>query len=367
MNFVSALALVKKMTVNWPQGRPLNTSTEIRLTRLCTQRCRQCDVYNRRTEPPSLDQKRFRLLASRLREYGAYVGFLSGGEPILVPDLEGILLEARKTFSMAVTLVTGLYHKSERVERVAKVALDNDINIQTSLDGLGLLGDDLRGVPNFSTTVTDRMRKIAQMRANSHSKSLLYANIVINNKNVEQVPQLLDAIAECGWKATVGLYHTLTETTRLDTHLILRPSATLQRVLQLVSNNPIILNLKSFVRGIQQAAKDNYPRFCPYLDSPVLSTRTVIMEDGDIYLCRGEAIGNLFQQNLSEIFSGPTYRERLGQYRHCPGCWSSCYAERYLLFHPPSFDDLMDTLLKVYRLRTGYRLSPRLRTGENTS
>jgi sulfatase maturation enzyme AslB (radical SAM superfamily) len=314
-----------------------------------------------------LDQKRFRLLASRLREYGAYTGFISGGEPMLVPDLEEILLEARKTFSVAVTLVTGLYHKPERVERVAQVALDNDINIQTSLDGLGSLGDDLRGVPNFSATITDRMRQIARMRANSHSKSLLYANIVINNMNVEQVPQLLNAIAECGWKATVGLYHTLTETTRQDTQLILRPSAALQRVLQLVSNNPIVLNLKSFVRGIQQAARENYPRFCPYLDSPVLSTRTVIMEDGDLYLCRGEAIGNIFQQNLSEIFSGPTYPERLEEYRHCPGCWSSCYAERYLLFHPPSFDDLMDTLLKVYRLRAGFRLSQRFRVGENTS
>lgn len=367
MNFVSALALVKKMTVNWPQSRPLNTSTEIRLTRLCTQRCRQCNVYNRRTEPPSLDLRRFRLIASRLREYGAYVGFISGGEPILVPDLEEILLEARKIFSVAVTLVTGLYHKAERVERVAKVALDNDINIQTSLDGIGSLGDELRGVPNFSTTITDRMRNIARMRANSHSKSLLYANIVINNRNVVQVPQLLDAIAECGWKATVGLYHTLTETTRHDNQLILQPSPALERVLRSVSNNPVILNLKSFLRGIQQAAKDNYPRFCPYLDSPVLSTRTVIMEDGDIYLCRGEAIGNIFGQNLSEIFSGPTYRERLEEYRHCPGCWSSCYAERYLLFHPPSFDDLMDTLLKVYRLRKGFHLSQRLRVGENTS
>lgn len=286
---------------------------------------------------------------------------------MLVPDLEKILLEARKTFPVAVTLVTGLYHQPDRVERVARVALDNDINIQTSLDGLGPLGDDLRGVPDFSTTITDRMRNIARIHANSRSKSLIYANIVINNRNVDQVPQLLDVIAECGWRATVGLYHTLTETTRKDNQLILQPSSSLNRVLQLVAANPIVLNLKSFVRGIQQAVKDNYPRFCPYLDSPVLSTRTVIMEDGETYLCRGKAIGNIFQQSLSEIFSGSAYRERLEEYRHCPGCWSSCYAERYLLFHPPSFDDLMDTLLKVYRLRTGFRLSQRLRAGENTS
>ncbi len=359
MSLANNAALLEKMAVRWMQNRPLNSSTEIRITRLCSQRCRQCNVYNRRTVPASLDLKRFRLIASRMRDYGAYVGLISGGEPLLAADLEEILLEAKRTFSVAVTLVTGLYHRPELVERVARVAMDNEINIQTSLDGLGPLGDDLRGVADFSATVTDRMRRIARIRANSASRSLLYANIVINNRNLEQVPRLLKVIAECGWQATVGLYHTLTKTTRQDDELILRPGPSLSRVLRLISQSPIVLNLKSFVRGIEQAARGNYPRSCPYLDAPLLSTRTVIMEDGQVYLCRGEPIGNIFQQDLSEIFSGPAYRERLDEYRHCPGCWASCYAERYLLFHPPSFGDLMDTLLKVYHLRRGFHFPRR--------
>ena len=121
-------------------------------------------------------------------------------------------------------------------QRVAQVALDNDINIQTSLDGLGTLGDDLRGVSNFSATVTDRMRRIARMRANSRSRSLLYCNIVLNNQNLGQVPKLIETIADCGWRSTVGLYHTLTETTRVDAELFLRPSPTLDRVIQLAGN-----------------------------------------------------------------------------------------------------------------------------------
>lgn len=359
MSLADTVSLVEKMALHRLRGRPLNSSTEIRLTRLCTQRCRQCDVYSRRTVPPSLDLKRFRLIASRLRDYGAYMGMISGGEPILVPDLAEILLEAKRTFSVAVTLVTGLYHQAERVEQVARVALDNDINIQTSLDGLGALGDNLRGVQDFSATVIDRMKRIARIRASSQSKSLLYTNIVINNRNLEQVPRLLETVAQCGWRATVGLYHTLTKTTREDNQLILRPGPALGPLLQLICRSPVILNLKSFVRGIQQAARGNYPRFCPYLDAPLLSTRTVIMEDGEVYLCRGETIGNIFRQDLMEIFSGEAYRRRLEEYRHCRGCWASCYAQRYLLFHPPSFEDLMDTVLKVYRVRRGFHLPQR--------
>jgi MoaA/NifB/PqqE/SkfB family radical SAM enzyme len=356
MSLAGIGTLVQKMAIHGLQGRPLNSSTEIRITRLCSQRCRQCDVYSRRTKPASLDLNRFKHIASRLREYGAYVGFISGGEPLLVPDLEAILVEAQRTFSVAVTLVTGLYHRPQRVERVARIALDHNINIQTSLDGLGPLGDDLRGVSNFSATVTDRMRRIARMRANSGSRSLLYGNIVLNNLNLSQVPQLLETISDSGWQATVGFYHTLTETTKVDQRLVLSPSPTLDRILQLVSRNPGVITLKSFLRGIDQAVRGNYPRYCAYLNAPLLSTRSVIMEDGEIYLCRGGSIGNVFRQDLTEIFSGPTYHRRLEEYRRCPGCWASCYAQRYLLFHPPSFEDLMDTLLRVYRLRRGFHL-----------
>jgi MoaA/NifB/PqqE/SkfB family radical SAM enzyme len=367
MNLMGTVNLVQNAVASWLRQKPLNSSTEVRITRLCSQRCRQCQVYSRRTQPASLDLKHFRLLSSRLREYGAYVGLISGGEPLLVPDLEEMLLEAKRTFSVAVTLVTGLYDRAHRVDRVARVALDHDINIQTSLDGLGALGDDLRGVSDFATTVTDRMRLIANLRANSSSKSLLYANVVINNKNVRQVPQLLDLIADCGWRASVGLYHNLTETTQEDHELALRPSSSLSRVLSGVAHHPAVLNLKSFVRGIEQAARENYPRFCPYRDAPVLSTRTVIMEDGEVYLCRGNAIGNIFRQKMDQIFTGHAYRQRLEEYRSCPGCWASCYAERYLLFHPPSFEDLVDTLLKVYRLRAGFRLSGRPEIREEVS
>ena len=349
----------------WLHRRPMNTSTEMRITRLCSQRCRQCDVYNRRTRPPSLDLDRFRILAGRLRDYGAHVGLISGGEPLLAPDVEDILREARRTFPVAVTLVTGLYDGIQRVERVARTALDLDINFQTSLDGLGELGDDLRGVSDFAPTVTDRMRRIARLKAQSGARSLLYANVVINNRNLHQVPQLLDRISECGWQATVGLYHTLTETTKTDEELILRPGPGLRETLGRIKAHPALLNLSAFVRGIESAAAGRYPRFCPYLDAPVLSTRTVVMEDGEVYLCRGGSIGNLFRQDLREIFSGPAYRQRLQEYRTCPGCWASCYAERYLLFHPPNVEDFLDTVRKVHRLRSGFELNAR--TADNGS
>jgi len=327
------------------QKLPLNSSTEIRLTRLCSQRCRQCSVYERKTIPASMDIERFRLIAQRLREYGAYIGFISGGEATLVPDLDMILTEAKKTFSLATTLVTGLYNSQEIIHRVAAGALAQDINIQTSLDGMGDLGDSLRGVRNFSDTVLGHMKWIAENRQGS--KSLLYANIVLNNLNLDQVPELIQRANDLGWKTTIGLYHTLTETTRSDDELRIQPGERLDRILKFLDGNPQILNLNSFIHGIGPFIAGQQKKICAFVDSPVLTTRTTIMENGDVHLCFGQPIGNLYTETLQEIFRGVEYTKRLNEYRNCPGCWTTCYTQRYLLVHPRSVKELYHNFAKV--------------------
>ncbi|MDZ7265067.1 MAG: radical SAM protein [candidate division KSB1 bacterium] len=327
------------------QRRPLNSSTEIRLTRLCSQRCRQCRVYERQTEPASMSYEQFQLLAQRLREYGAFIGFISGGEATLVPDLDKILVEARRTFSIATTLVTGLYNRTEVIARIGEIALENNINIQTSLDGLGTVGDTLRGVPQFAETVLRHMRYLAERR--NGSTSLLYANIVLNNLNLDQVPELIQRARDLGWKTTIGLYHHLTETTRADDELCLQPGPRLDRVLQFLEGNPDIMNLNSFIRGIDPFIHGQQRKICAFVDSPILTTRTTIMENGNVHLCYGLPIGNIFDQSLQDIFSGPDYQQRLEEYRHCPGCWTTCYTQRYLLVHPTSFSELIDNFKKV--------------------
>ena len=330
--------------------RPLHTSTEIRLTRLCTQRCRQCRIYERKTQPPTMTWERFQTVARRLREYGAHIGFISGGEATLVEHLDNILVESKKTFKLATTLVTGLYNETEKIRRAGRQALDLDIHIQTSLDGLAALGDDLRGVKEFAKTVLGHMEWIAAKR--SGSKSLLYANIVLNNKNLEQVPELIRRAKDVGWKTTIGLYHSLTKTTRRDRELEIRPGKRLDALIEFLDGNPDILNLDAFVRGIPDFVRKQSADFCAFVDAPVLATRTTVMENGDVHLCHGNPIGNVLHQDLEDIFSGKEYRDRIDLYRRCPGCWTTCYAQRYLLVHPRSPKELLHNIKKIRKLKT---------------
>lgn len=329
----------------------LNSSTEIRLTRLCSQRCRQCSVYDRTTNPPSMSFERFHILAQRLRDYGAYIGFISGGEATLVPDLDKILIEAKKTFAIATTLVTGLYNKTEIIQRFGAVALENNVNIQTSLDGFGAVGDSLRGVKNFSDTVLKHMNWLTENR--NGSKSLLYANIVLNNLNLDQVPELIQRARDIDWKVTIGLYHTLTTTTRSDDELRLRPGYRLEKLLKFLENNSDIMNLNSFIKGIEPFVAGKQKKICAFVDSPILSTRMTIMENGDVHLCYGAPIGNIFKTDLEEIFACESYHQRLKDYRNCHGCWTTCYTQRYLLVHPISVTELVDNIRKVKGTRKG--------------
>ena len=293
--------------------------------------------------------ERFQLLAERLRDYGAAIGFISGGEATLVPHLDKILYEAKKTFCLSTGLVTGLYNKTDIIERIGRIALDLDINIQTSLDGLGDLGDYLRGAEHFSDTVLKHMAWLSENRKNS--KSLLYANIVVNNLNMDQVPELIQRAKDIGWKTTIGMYHSLTATTRADDELMLKPGKRLEKLLDFLDNNPDILNLNSFIRGISDFVTGGTTDICAFVDAPVLTTRTTIMEDGAVHLCYGGPVGNIFEQTLDEIFDSREYKDRLIAYRSCSGCWTTCYTQRYLLIHPRSAKELIQNLWKIIRLK----------------
>lgn len=348
---MNRMKLIPKALRRVTQKLPLNSSTEIRLTHLCSQRCRQCRVYERTTDPPYMSLEQFQLIAERLRDYGAYIGFISGGEATLVPDLDKILIEAKKTFPIATTLVTGLYNRPEVIQHIGKVALENDINIQTSLDGLGALGDSLRGVTDFSETILGHMNWLSEQR--NGSKSLLYANIVLNNLNLDQVPELIHRANDLGWKTTIGLYHTLTDTTRSDDDLRLRPGNRLDTILKFLDRNPNIMNLNSFIEGIGPFISNNQRKICAFVDSPILSTRTTIMENGAVHLCYGEPVGNILENDLEQIFSSESYHQRIDQYRQCNGCWTTCYTQRYLLVHPASLKELLDNFRKVKKTKTG--------------
>jgi MoaA/NifB/PqqE/SkfB family radical SAM enzyme len=297
----------------------------------------------------------FRAVMANLQDYGAYVGFISGGEVTVVDDLPEMMLEANRTFRYATTMVTGLYNKEDRIMPAARVCLENGMHVQTSFDGFDEMGDEIRGVKNYSGIVSERMKAITEMRRqiqnNGQKKSLLYANTVVSNKNIDQVPDIIAHVKKLGWKSTIGMYHTLTFSTRYDEEMVVQPGERLEKLMKFLTGNPDVMNLDSFLAGIVPYVENPNLNWCPFVESPYLSTRTTIMENGDVHLCKGNPIGNVFRQSLRDIFSSYEYQQRLQEYRQCSGCWTTCYTQRYLLVRPKSVGEAVGNLRKLRSTR----------------
>jgi MoaA/NifB/PqqE/SkfB family radical SAM enzyme len=114
------------------------THAIIAATERCNARCAMCDIW-RRPAGPELGPEVFRRLPRTLKEIN-----LTGGEPLLREDLAEVVGVLRETCpGVRIVLSTnGLL--PERLK--AFLASVRDVAVRISLDGLGPLHDEIRGV-----------------------------------------------------------------------------------------------------------------------------------------------------------------------------------------------------------------------------
>ena len=355
MNKTLLLKTLPKVINNYFNDRPINSVTEIKVTHVCNQRCRQCNIYKDKSKPIHLSFPKYKKICKNLNNYGALVGMISGGEPLLNPEINQILLHSLKIFPLSVSLVTGLYFPYEKIADTISLCLKNNINLQTSLDALGKKSEYIRGVKNHSKIVLENMKKIAEEKEKLGSDSFLYANSVLSNLNLEQIPEIIKASKKAGWKTTIGVYHSLIERTNEDDEMKITDSDKFYETVEFLKDNPDVLNLNTFIEGLPRVLEHNFPDYCPFIQGKRTSTRLTIYENGDLYLCGGKSIGNLLDEDLTTILESEIYAKRLQEYKNCHGCWSSCYTQKHLLFHPKNLAQSLHNISKLLNLKSAAR------------
>lgn len=140
--------------------RPNLDYVVLRLTNACNLRCRHCFVSSGKPEPDELSLSEIEQLFCAFDEFSPLVVVLTGGEPLLRPDLFEIAEMAAK-HRMAVDLSTnGLLLTPERLERLA--SLSNLRYVILSLEGASAeIHDYVRGEGSFNATLAlmDRLAK----------------------------------------------------------------------------------------------------------------------------------------------------------------------------------------------------------------
>ena len=163
--------------------------------RRCNIDCGYCNEYDDFSKPVPLDVMRERV--QNLGRLGATLITISGGEPLLHPDLDEIIREIKKVGAIAGLITNGYLLVEERIKRLNEAGLDH---LQISIDNI--MPDE---VSKKSLKVLDKkLQWLAEF-------ALFHVNInsVVGGgtRNPEDAYVIAMRAHELGLSSTVGIIH----------------------------------------------------------------------------------------------------------------------------------------------------------------
>jgi MoaA/NifB/PqqE/SkfB family radical SAM enzyme len=163
--------------------------------RRCNLACGYCNEYDAISAPVPLDVMLRRV--DRLAELGTSAITISGGEPLMHPDLDAIVARIRER-GMIVTMITNGYHLSpERIGRLNRAGLDH---LEISIDNVEPDNVSMKSL----RLLEPKLRWLAE-----HAEFSVAINSVVGSgvKNPEDALEVARRARELGFISHVGVIH----------------------------------------------------------------------------------------------------------------------------------------------------------------
>jgi len=163
--------------------------------RRCNLSCTYCNEYDDFSKPVPLETMVERV--NRLADLGTSILTISGGEPLLHPELDEIIAAMRRRGVIAGMITNGYLLTADRVRRLNQAGLDH---LQISIDNV--MPDD---VSKKSLKVLDKKLQILAENATFH----VNINSVVGGgiHNPEDALVVGRRAIELGFSSTVGIIH----------------------------------------------------------------------------------------------------------------------------------------------------------------
>jgi len=163
--------------------------------RRCNLACEYCNEYDDFSPPVPTDEM-FRRI-DKLAELGTSVITISGGEPLLHPELDDIIRRIRRHGMVAGLITNGYLLVPERIQRLNRAGLEW---LQISIDNV--MPD---GVSKKSLKVLDRKLELLAEYADFH----VNINSVVGGgvRNPQEALTIGKRAMELGFSSTVGIIH----------------------------------------------------------------------------------------------------------------------------------------------------------------
>jgi len=163
--------------------------------RRCNLSCAYCNEYDDFSKPVPVETMYERI--DRLGQLGTTIVTISGGEPLLHPDLDLIIARIRKRGIIAGMITNGYLLTAERIHRLNKAGLDH---LQISIDNV--MPDD---ISKKSLKVLDKKLQLLSEHALFH----VNINSVVGGgiHNPHDAVKVGTRALELGLTSTIGIIH----------------------------------------------------------------------------------------------------------------------------------------------------------------
>jgi MoaA/NifB/PqqE/SkfB family radical SAM enzyme len=163
--------------------------------RQCNLACTYCNEFDDFSKPVPLEEMKKRL--DLLADMGASIITISGGEPLMHPELDEVIRHTRRRGMIAGLITNGFYLNRERIERLNEAGLEH---LQISIDNV--VPDDVS--KKSLKTLDGRLEMLSQWAVfQVNINSVLGSGV----KEPEDALTIARRAVELGFTSTVGIIH----------------------------------------------------------------------------------------------------------------------------------------------------------------
>jgi MoaA/NifB/PqqE/SkfB family radical SAM enzyme len=163
--------------------------------RRCNLDCGYCNEYDDVSKPVPLAEMKKRL--DLLADMGTSIITISGGEPLMHPEMDDVIRHIRKRGMIAGLITNGFYLNQERIERLNDAGLEH---LQISIDNV--MPDEVS--KKSLKTLDGRLVMLSQFAAfQVNINSVLGSGV----KDPEDALKIAHRAVELGFTSTVGIIH----------------------------------------------------------------------------------------------------------------------------------------------------------------
>ncbi len=312
---------------------PMMFFPDILITHHCTQRCLQCSIpLSASPTKPFMDFDDYKKIVDLLEEHGTQGFVISGGEPMLHPQLtEFIHYAASKDFAR-IHLLSTLYGPERLIERAVQAAIEAGISLSVSFDGLDEVGDTVRGARNVSERVKKSVDFVKKEMERRGKRIHCAVGVVLSQLNIHQTAEILSYLEGVGWFAEVDVYRWQSQSQLENDAMKFRDTKALREAIKLAKKSPVVLTPHWLLDMLPDYLEGKFEKYCPYLSLPTFGTKVFIHPDGSVKSCMGDAFGNILQQTPEELFGSEEWKTQIEEKVRCEGCVNTCYTRGKVLY-----------------------------------